>query len=645
MSAIKHRSPVVRSFRLVLRMPSEADERIAAADLPDACARLLRLVVKRTRLWPGEKADVARELIDHMHDALGAEQSPESIVERFGDPAAAAKLIRRARKRQRHPLMRAWTAAVKITVVSPLILLGLYGILWARFHIGDPRVTTNYAAMIEARWPDAGPGDPPHEIYELARIRWNDIAIALDKRAMQDLRDTDWSHSPASDVPHVNPAHPMYAEVVAAFRTISPELDAVADAATRPGHGTPLSADITYSETYQDASVDHEDRLYTLRPFPDEIEDQPPVWSVLLPHLGSMRTHARLLAFDARLALSEGDTERFVARTLSQLDLARQASEDGFIISNLVAMAVHALAASELGRALRDHADVLSSDQLSRLAHALAASGDRVETIHFEFERFGASDVLQRSFTDNGLGHGRLVNESFGTIANFGVEDFGPVPDTYKLGRGGRLLAPIIAVIVADRRTQHEIIDQQLAIAEGSLARGPAAMPELIAAREEFNRRFDRPFARVRYFVAAIYSPATDRLLATVFKTRAMSDATLVALAIESYRRDQGFNPMSIGDLVPRYLPAAPEDPFAPGEPLRLWVGGESPVIYSVGQDADDDGGQPMVESDGDRAHHSFRTRYASELPDRETGGRSLVTLVPSDRAGDGDWVLFPPAD
>ena len=179
MSAIKHRSPVVRSFRLVLRMPSEADERITAADLPEPCAALLRTVVKRTRLWPREKADVARELIDPVPAALAAEQSSDQIVEQFGNAADAAKLIRRSRKRQRHPIARGISAAARSVVIATLIVIIAYAGLTARLLLAKPTIATNYIATINQGRPDPASlevdGMLPHQHYNVARILWNDF--------------------------------------------------------------------------------------------------------------------------------------------------------------------------------------------------------------------------------------------------------------------------------------------------------------------------------------------------------------------------------------------------------------------------------------------------------------------------------------
>jgi hypothetical protein len=66
----------------------------------------------------------------------------------------------------------------------------------------------------------------------------------------------------------------------------------------------------------------------------------------------------------------------------------------------------------------------------------------------------------------------------------------------------------------------------------------------------------------------------------------------VAAVAAERYRREHGDWPGSLADLVPGYLPAVPLDPFD-GAPLRYRRTEGGAVIYSVGEDGRDDGGDP----------------------------------------------------
>jgi hypothetical protein len=70
----------------------------------------------------------------------------------------------------------------------------------------------------------------------------------------------------------------------------------------------------------------------------------------------------------------------------------------------------------------------------------------------------------------------------------------------------------------------------------------------------------------------------------------AMFRCAATGLAAERYRLDKGRWPEKLGDLVPAYLPAVPLDPYD-GKPLRLARKPDGVVVYALGRDGRDDGG------------------------------------------------------
>jgi hypothetical protein len=72
---------------------------------------------------------------------------------------------------------------------------------------------------------------------------------------------------------------------------------------------------------------------------------------------------------------------------------------------------------------------------------------------------------------------------------------------------------------------------------------------------------------------------------------QARGRAAVAAVALERYRLRHGRWPGALADLVPDLLPAVPRDPFD-GQPLRYRRLADGVVIYSVGADETDDGGQ-----------------------------------------------------
>jgi hypothetical protein len=65
-----------------------------------------------------------------------------------------------------------------------------------------------------------------------------------------------------------------------------------------------------------------------------------------------------------------------------------------------------------------------------------------------------------------------------------------------------------------------------------------------------------------------------------------------VALAVRMHRLEQGRYPTWLSEIRRRWLPSVPRDPW--GQPIRYRLKQGQPMIYSLGPDGQDDGGQPV---------------------------------------------------
>jgi hypothetical protein len=91
--------------------------------------------------------------------------------------------------------------------------------------------------------------------------------------------------------------------------------------------------------------------------------------------------------------------------------------------------------------------------------------------------------------------------------------------------------------------------------------------------------------------------PMLEAACRNMVKVQVFRSATGVALAATRYRLDHGDYPATMDALVPDYLAAIPVDPFD-GQPLRFKKSGDgSVVIYSIGPDGKDNGGQVEAQS------------------------------------------------
>jgi hypothetical protein len=79
---------------------------------------------------------------------------------------------------------------------------------------------------------------------------------------------------------------------------------------------------------------------------------------------------------------------------------------------------------------------------------------------------------------------------------------------------------------------------------------------------------------------------------------RALIDAMRIAIALRLFRADRGTPAPALEELVPRYLPQIPPDPYT-GRSLLLTRGDGFITVYSVGSDLQDDGGS--IDEDPER--------------------------------------------
>lgn len=89
--------------------------------------------------------------------------------------------------------------------------------------------------------------------------------------------------------------------------------------------------------------------------------------------------------------------------------------------------------------------------------------------------------------------------------------------------------------------------------------------------------------------------PQMSTVLAFYYHARSTLDAGLAILALESYKHDHGHYPDTLDELLPDYLPREPID-YADRKPLRYRRTDDRYVLYSIGADGRDDGGDTTID-------------------------------------------------
>lgn len=506
---------------------------LAQSKLPRPLRTLVVDVVRRTRLWPNEQADVATELIAHFRDGREAGQKSDTLAAAFGSPRRAARLIRRAKRRGRPLAWRVWLRTAQVAGIVLALLVGIYVYATVRLFTGTPNVARDYLAELNAVPLSLPPEQRAWPRYQSALAQLGEPPAA-------------WANDPL-------PGDPDWYDVVRYLQQ----------------HEATL------------AQVRAATRLDGLGFVAEQASDPGGIASILIPHCEQLRRLGRLLALDARRAAAAGDGEIAMADVSALLGLARQTREVPYLINELVALSMTGSAISTAGDLLADDPDLLSDEQLAGLAHQLV--GLRPE-IRLDGQQMLIEDLLQHLYTDDGNGGGRLTAaglQSIGYVNGLG----GPRPGP---------LAPVAALFVANRGRISDEYDTWFGRVDAAVSKPLWRQREAVERlSRELSRRGESLLYQVRYLGLPMWMGPLLRTGVEPELVTQMRDALIVAIALELYHRRTGAWPQSLAELVPDLLPRLPVDRFD-GRTLRYRLVDGTPVVYSVGADGNDDGGRPL---------------------------------------------------
>ena len=103
-----------------------------------------------------------------------------------------------------------------------------------------------------------------------------------------------------------------------------------------------------------------------------------------------------------------------------------------------------------------------------------------------------------------------------------------------------------------------------------------------------------------------IMFPSLGRMRSVELQLIANASQARIAIALTKYRLKHASYPATLETLVPEFLPAVPPDPFD-GKPMKYRMKDGDGIIYSIGRDLKDNGGQIADPPDD----VGFRLRHA----------------------------------
>ncbi len=542
-------------------MKEQKDTKTGFSELPACATEFIGCVIKKMRYRRKVRRDVQAELTAHFEDELKdcktdeqREQKARQLIAGFGDVKLLAILLRRAKKRCR-PLWR----KVLVRGFQAIGIVILYILICFAPMVGRPNISVNYADWLnEQGRAGRAESENAYPYYDKA------VAASVKMPKLLIESKVQW------------PADFNDAEVQQFSRWLSENdeaLDLLIQGIKKP----------YYWYVYTLAETDLNKGTNSFIPVLID--------TIPMDNLSEYRTLARVLNWRCRYKAYQGNAESALKDCVSLVKFGRHQQGKGLLIEQLVGIAVEALAHGSI-LLIIERVDV-PADTLKDIQEKLQdefSSAQKV--VNLDGEKAFLYDYIQRTFTDDGSGGGRVLARG----VPLAVGD-------WKTGmwRFATLSYP-------DRREVTRMVDQYYELAGQLLDETPLQL-ERTDESEKLGEIAGKSF------LMKILAPAHDRIVQLVWRVKTMRMGLLTVLALARFEKDKGEYPENLSMLVELgYLKDMPRDPYSDG-PLVYRKTDDSFILYSFGENLSDDGGQIIYRDDG------VIKQWASE----------------------GDWILWPP--
>ena len=515
-------------------------------NLPQCAIDLIKLVIRKMRYRRKVRAEVQAELAAHFEDELRRcetddekEQKAQKIIANFGDAKLLGVLLRRAKKRCR-PLWR--KALVHSFQVTGTIVI--YIIIRVVFlSIGTPTINVNYIDWLNNLVRVNGPEQENAKLYydkaaELCLKFPSEIENKLlvctskgcgaNNRWLADFNDFEMEHLVK-----------WLTDNQTAFKAL------------RQGSEKPY-----YWQIYRGEKPE-----LTRKALADATKS-----------LSNYRTLALAMRCQIAYDTYKGDIAAALNNCMVLQKFGNHLQSKGLLIEQMVGIAIEALAHERIFMVLEKTdvpVDILKSFD-KELENQFSNQGD---IVNWEAEKALWYDLIQRGFTDDGKGSGRVLKHG--------------LPLVIKDAKSS--LAGFFFWNYPDRRTFVKTIDGYFDQAGKLLQETPWKLD--VTGKSQIWNEIGK-----ECFMLQILGPAHGRIGEMSWRLKTNRAGLLTVLAVLSYQKQTGGFPANLYELVVKeYLNELPMDPYS-DKPLIYRKSGDSFILYSVGLNFKDDGGEVLRE-------------------------------------------------
>jgi hypothetical protein len=338
-------------------------------------------------------------------------------------------------------------------------------------------------------------------------------------------------------------------------------------------------------------------KSYCYRPYSYGPNDQDKsLLSVSLPPLTSIRDLAQMAIWRSRIDRKQGRVQQSIDDCLAVARSAGHWQGRGNLIEQLVGLAMSNLAHREIVDMLADRK--LSADELRRLYEELSEVYPRdYPLLNLESERLAFMDVVQHSFTDGGPGGGHLIPGSWNEYMD--LSSFGPSAHDKN---EERLFMPVYTALSMAHSRRDATIDKANEIYDLQ-SRNARMTPyqRHVSKIKTADEIMYESWPRYRFFLIQIFMPATARASEIAYRGKVYHEATLAILALQRWQRQNDQYPATLGEVAAAgYLKELPKDPYS-DQPLLYKKTEDDFMLYSVGPNFKDDGGEVFIKDGNPR--------------------------------------------
>ncbi len=521
-----------------------------ADNLPACAAEFIKLVIKKMRYRRKVRRDVQAELAGQFEDEIKncptdkeKEQKAQQLITDFGDVKLLAVLLRRAKKRCRPLWRKALVRSFQVVGVIVLYFLICFG----RFAIGTPTISVNYIDrlnQIVRGGRDEAENAMPY--YDKAAELYVKCPKAIEKK-FPGCSSTSCGVA-GSWLTDFNDVEMRY--LLEWLADNQPAFEMLRQGAEKTFYWTIYRGD--------EAELMKSDMMQ----------------NAMEPLSNYMRV-ARAMTWQILYRAYRGDIEEALSDCIVLQEFGGHLQGKGLLVEQMVGVAIEARAHRAIF-AILEKTDV-PADALKNTQEQLQNEYANLHSvINLEGEKVFWYDYIQRGFTDDGKGDGRVLRHG--------------VPLVVKNTKSA--LMGFFLWTYPDRREFMAIIERYFEQAGILLGKTPWQLQV-----EGESQKWDE--IGKECIMLQILAPAHRSVGQLGWRTKTMRLGLLTVLALSRYEKDNGKYPEHLHALVePGYLKNLPIDPYS-DKPLVYRKTDDNFILYSVGLNFTDDGGQVVRRDDG----------------------------------------------